>query len=307
MHSFPGFFRVPVYDVSVFIYNEIRRFDLMTRANAIAYSFFLALFPLVIFVFTLVPYFSDYILAFFGINTENFLEILQHEIQIIMPGKNGVGVLLFDTVKDLATKPQAGLLSIGFILALYFSSNGMLALMRGFDKKHFRSFKNRNSWKKYLIAIMLTGLLGLLMISSVILITLGQEIINLLSQYVDSANFNKFGLYVIRWIAILVVFYTGISLLYRYGASAKRKFAMFSPGATVATLLSILLSFAFSYYVDNYGRYHSIYGPIGTIIVLMIWIQLNSLILLIGFELNASISENRDLKKRIPEEHELTE
>jgi len=100
------------------------------------------------------------------------------------------------------------------------------------------------------------------------------------------------------------MFYTIISLIYRYGAAVRKKFHFFSPGATLATIFCILISIFFSFYVDNFSKYNELYGSFGTIIVTMIWIQLNSLILLIGFELNASIAINRDLKEVVEEEEE---
>lgn len=301
-HSLPGFFKVPIYDVLVFLFNEVRRFDLLTRANSIAFSFFLALFPSIIVIFTLVPYFADYILSFFNFTTQNFLDVLQNEIRQVLPGEKGVGTLLFDTISDLATTERAGLLSFGFALAIFFASNGMLSMMRSFEKSHLTTFKKRHPLKKRGIAILLTLQVGFLLIVSVFLIILGREIIGWLSEYIRGAGFSTVGIYIIRWVAILSLFYISIAIIYRYGAATYRKFSIFSPGATLATILSIISSVAFSFYVDNYGAYNRIYGPIGTIMVVMLWIQLNALVLLIGFELNASIAVNRDLKEELPDE-----
>lgn len=301
-HSFPGFFKVPLFDVLVFIYNEIRRFDLTTRANAIAFSFFLALFPFLIFILTLVPYFSDYILSFFGYNTDNFLQVLEVEIQQILPGEKGVGALIFTTISDLATKERFDLLSIGFILAIYFSSNGMLGMMRSFEKSYDRTFKKRSGIRKRLVAILLTVQLSLLMIASVLLVLLGRELFHWIDDQAGISGFSSFWLFLVRWITIILVVYTAVSILYRYGASTIRRFSMLSPGATLATLLIIIASVGFSFYVDNYANFNRLYGPISAIIIVMLWIQINSLILLMGFELNASIAINRDLKAAIEED-----
>lgn len=104
-----------------------------------------------------------------------------------------------------------------------------------------------------------------------------------------------------RWMATLSLVYFSIGVLYRFGASLSRKISIFSPGTTLATVLSVIASLGFSYYVNEFGRYDQLYGSIGAIMVFMLWIQLNALALLIGYELNASITGNRDLKKRIEE------
>ncbi len=299
-HSFPGFFKVPISDVAVFIYNEGQRRDLTTRANSMAFSFFLSLFPALIMLFTLLPLFQEYLLNYF-LEHENYYEVLNKEIQVILPGEAGRS--LFEFIQDITSNPRIGLLSFGFILALFFASNGMMTLMHSFDKSYLETtFKKRNGLKKRGIAILLTVQLGLLLLVSVIFIILGSLIITTISEVVKLDFFTKYSIYLVRWLVILALFYTGISIIYRYGAGMHRKFKFFTPGATLASLLSILSSVLFSFYVDNFASYNKFYGSIATVIVLMIWIQLNAFILLIGFELNASIAVNRDLKKRIAEE-----
>lgn len=301
-HSLPGFFQVPIYDVAIFVVNETKRFDLVSRANSIAFSFFLALFPTIIVIFTMVPYFSDYILSFFGFTTSHFLEVVQTEIKQVLPGEQGVGSQLYETIKALATKPRTDLLSIGFVLAIFFASNGMLAMMRSFDKSHLKAFKRRNFVQNRLIAILLTMVIGMLSISSVLLIILGRNMIDYVGGFVSSDTFSVIAVLLLRWLAILGLVYFGIGMIYRYGAATYRKFSLFSPGTTLATSLSVLSSLVFSFYVDNFGAYSKIYGPIGTIIVVMLWIQLNAFAILVGFELNASIAVNRNLKEEVVEE-----
>ncbi len=288
--SFPGFFGVPLYDVIVFLYNESKRITLSSRANSMAFSFFLSLFPAIIFLFTVATYLPLY---------DNFEHEINGYISLIMP--NDAGLELQSTIKELV-KPSSSFLSLGFVLAMYFSSNGMMAMMQGFEKTHVSVFQQRPGWKKRLIAIGLTLQLGLLLAGSVVLIILGDLIIN---WAVDLLNWNvttETTIEVFRWLVILALFYFSIALIYRYGAALRTRFKWITPGATLATLLSIITSVAFSFYVNSFGTYNKVYGSIGTIIVLMLWIQLNCLILQIGFELNASIAANRDLKLEIKEE-----
>ncbi|MFN7117097.1 MAG: YihY/virulence factor BrkB family protein [Saprospiraceae bacterium] len=300
-HSLPGFVGIPVFDVIDFLFEETRRFDLFTRANSIAYSFFISLFPSLMSLFTLLPYLRNYILRWFLPNEaeENFDIRLIQEIQEFLPGVAGVEIAKF--IEDLITNPRVGLLSLGFILAIFFASNGMMSMMLGFEKAYPRTFKKRTGLRKRLIAIFLTFQLGIFLIASVVFIILGNWLISILTDLVGLSRFTEISLYLVRWIIIIMLLGIVISIIYRYGVPTHRKFRLFSPGAILATVLSLLTSIGFSFYVDNFGNYNKLYGSFGTIIVTMLWIQLNSLVLLLGFELNASIAINRDLREQILE------
>lgn len=294
--SLPGFFQIPIYDVVIFLWNEIKRFDLGTRANSMAFSFFLALFPSLIFLYSLATHFPIY---------DNFKEEINNFIDQVM--KSEAGDLVKSSIPEIFD-PNSGVLSLGFILAIFFASNGMLAMMRSFEKSHLKkTFKKRSLVRKRLIAIGLTFLLGWLLIASVVLIMMGNFLINFLTDLIWLSDFTGILLHIFRWLVTLALIYSGISAIYRFGAATYVKFKFFTPGATLATVLSILTSVAFSYYASSYGRYDRFYGPAeGTIvgiIVLMLWIQINCFILLVGFELNASIAVNRNLNLAVEEEN----
>jgi len=307
VNSLPGFDGVPIFDVVIFVINELKRNDLFTRANSIAFSFFLALFPAIIVLFTLIPFISQYILSnFYHISVEEFINIMELQITSMLPSKEnpdgvaeGIGAYLVDTIKLLATQTNYGLLSFGFVLAAFFASNGMISMMRGFEKAHIDGFRDRNIFQTYGTAILLTFFIGFLAIASILFIVIGEKIIFWVGGYTEIEQVRTFGLFLIRWIAVIALVYLGIGLLYRYGAALKRKISIFSAGTTVAAVLSIIASLAFSFYVNTYGSYNRLYGPIGAIMALMLLIQLNALALLIGFELNASIASNLDLKEKL--------
>lgn len=299
--SLPGFFAVPVYDVIIFLLNEIRHFALVTRANSMAYSFFLSLFPSLIVLLTLLPFITDYFLAFIP-EGESLMQELEYQINLVMPGN--AGDMLFGTIQDITTRPQTALLSIGFLLAIFFASNGMMAMMRSFEKAHVQTFKKRPPFRKRMISIALTGLLGILLLASAVFLILGNYIIQWLSDFIRLDWFGSVSVSILRYVVIVLLFYSIIALIYRYAVPYKKRFAYFTPGATLATTLSILSSIAFSFYVENFNTYNKLYGSIGTIIVIMLWIQLNCFIILVGFELNASIAVNRDLKKERTEDRE---
>jgi membrane protein len=293
--SFPGFFKVPIWDVVSFSLKEFQRFDLMIRANAVSFSFFLALFPSLIALFTLTPFLKEYILGFLPLDY-SFEAYLQEEIQKIMPGN--AGDRLFNFIEDITSQPRIGLFSFGFLSAIFFASNGILALIRGFEKDEMPSFLQWNMFKKRMQAMLLTLIIGGLLIVSVILVILGNWFTDLLVLYIKVGKLFAFMLNMGRWIVIVSLFYSSISLIYRFGAATKKRFRFFTPGSALATLLCLGSSIVFSYYVNQFNTYNELYGSIGTIIVLMLWIQLNTLSILIGFELNAGILINMVVKNK---------
>lgn len=287
--SFPGFFGVSIYNVVKFFMQEIQRFDLFTRANSIAYSFFLSLFPSIIALFTLIPWLKSTFLHYLP-GGEHFDVYLQTEIQKIMPGD--AGDQLFGFIEDITNNPRIALLSVGFISAIYFGSNGILSLLRSFDKT-YEDFAKWNSWKMRWVAIVLAVQLSALLIASVVLVILGQSFVKMINNWLDLGSFVELSLNIIRWIVIISLYYVSIALIYRNGAAMIRRFKFFTPGAALASFLCLLSSVIFSMYVDMFNTYNRLYGSIGAIIVLMLWIQMNVMSILVGFELNASIVINK--------------
>lgn len=281
--SFIGFHGISVFEILTFINNERKNDHIITRTNAIAFNFFLALFPTLIFIIALLT----------TIPILKFEDLLNNFSDNILP--EPVKYFILDTFKGLAKIPRGGILSIGVILAIFFSSNGMLALIDGFEKSYPQTFRSRPYWKKRLIALELTFLVILLVIISAILIILSNTIMEFVF---DQLALNKYLVYTINFSKLIIAFlllYALIAFIYRYGPATRKKFSLFSPGANLATIGSILTSLGFSYFVNNFGTYNKIYGSIGAIIVLMIYIQINVFILLVGFELNTAIAVNRDL------------
>jgi membrane protein len=283
--SFAGFSGIPLYNVVLFILKELKRDDLFTRANSVAYSFFLALFPALIVVITFLPY----------VPIDDLVNNIKAYLDGFLPAD--AEDFIFGTLDDLTTIPRGGTLSIGAVLALFFSSNGMLELMNGFDKSYHITFKQRGFIRKRILALSLTLLLGFMIVIAGVLIVLGNTIIGYIVDWLEWSEAEKVGILVIKWTAVVVLIYTIISFIYKYGPALRKRSSFFSPGTTLASILTIVVSVGFSFFVNNFNTYNKIYGSISAIIVLMVWFQLLSTILLIGFELNASIAVQRDLRK----------
>lgn len=282
--ALPGFQDVPIYYVIRFIIQEVIKDNITTRANSVAFNFFLALFPFLIF---LLPLLAQMPWA------EVYLDLLRTSAKGVLP--QNAEEYIFGMINSIQTEGQFGWLTLGFFLSLFFSSNGMLGLMSGFDKSYEVTFKSRGFLKTRWVALLLTMLLCFLLIVSILFIIIGNRFISWIISYFELDETISLPFTMVKWMAVLILFYSVITSIYRYGPSMYKKVKIFSPGATLATFLSILTSMAFSAFINNFGRYNEIYGSIGALIVILLWLQLNSFILLTGFELNASIAVNRDL------------
>lgn len=293
----PGFEGVPLYDVTRFFYNQVKAVGLTERASAIAYNFIMAIPPSFLFLFTLIPN-----LPF--IRKKEILNQLSLLIKDIIPAE-GYNKTIINFIKEtFFDAPVFGLLSFGLLLALFFASNGMMGLMRSFNKDYI-GFKKRRGLHDRWIAIRLTTLIfGLVLGCLIILITQGAA----LRWLGLKSNFWLELIGYARWLVIIALIYYSIAFIYKYAPAVQKRWKLTSPGAILATFLCILASLGFSYFVNNFGEYNALYGSIGTIIVLMALIFINSLVLLIGFELNVSIKSLRAIaEKRDAEEKKIEE
>jgi len=282
--SLPLFDGVPLYDVALFFWRSIVDGSITTRASAIAFSFFMAFFPFVIFLFTLIPY----------IPINNFQEELFAMIQQIVPdGTFSAIEKTMDTIEDILFKKNAGWLSIGFFMALIFSTNGLASMMSAFDAT-IHSIHRRSWWSQRITAIYLLVILSVLLTVAIGMVTGGQELINYLNhKHIIRDDFMVLLLTISKWIITISLFFFAYSFLYYMAPAKKTKWRFISAGGTLTTVLSVLALFGFTYYIDNFNQYNQLYGSLGTLLIILFLMYLMSLILLIGFELNASIYQAR--------------
>jgi len=278
----PGFSPLPLYTVATFFFKEIGKESLVNKSSSLAYSFMLAIFPSIIFLFTLIPF----------IHIDGFQDKLLSLIELVLP--HNAFEAFETTLKDIIKNQNGGLLSFGFLSAIFFATNGVKNLMKAFNKASL-IIETRSWLKQRLIALILTMIIFL----SVVLCISAMVVSEILLNYIKTELHIKDSLAVYailftRWTLLTILYFITISILYRYGPSHAKKWKLFSAGSWLATILAFFTIWGFSYYINNFGSYNKVYGSIGTLIVVMIWLYLNSLILLIGFELNASV----DVSKR---------
>jgi len=286
---FKRFDNVSLYSIVKTLLSNLHKDEILDRANGVAFNFVLAIFPAVIFLFTLIPYVSIY---FPSITTDSIMEFLGVQLPPSMFD------VMESTVYDIISKQRGSLLSFGFILSVYLSTNGMIALMRAFNAC-YKTNENRGGFKTRLIATALTINLAVALMVAIALLIVGQLALDFLSANLNEAaliNIDQvtvYLLFVLRFLVIFIVFYLVISSMYYFGPAIHYNWRFFSIGSSVATFLILGVSYGFSYYITNFGTYNKIYGSIGALIALMIWIQLIAILLLAGYELNASIHDSR--------------
>lgn len=283
--SFYGFQGIPIYNITRFVIKEAQTDDISTRANSMAFSFFLALFPAIIFFFTLLPLFPI---------TVDYMSTIQTSIESFLPKE--ASTYINQIISDVVSIPRGGLFTLGFVLAMFFTSNGVAAMMKGFEKSYHDTFIQRTYFKRQWTAIKLTFLLGFFLFISLTTVVLGKVILSYTFEFLNIDAASRILLNIARWVIVIVAFHALVSSVFRYGAPTIKRFNYFSPGATVATVFTILLSLAFAAFINNFGAYNKIYGTIGGLIIVLVWIQFNCTILLIGYEINASIAVHKNLK-----------
>jgi membrane protein len=272
----PGFHGIPLFDVIRFFFLQARKTGFSERSASIAFNFVMTIPPTIIFLFTLLPYLPI---------PEDFVTEMFVLIRDIVPGEeNNEGLIRF--LSDILNNQRTALLSTGFVLAMFFSSNAVMGIMRSFNKNYI-GFKRRKSMHERWVAIRLTFILFILFFACVTALIMQGAVLRWLGVK------NSFWIAVInnfRWVVLICLIFFSISLIYRYAPAVHKRWKFINPGAILATFLMIVFAIGFSYWVNNFSNYNELYGSIGTVLILMILIYFNSLVLLIGFELNVSIN-----------------
>ena len=282
-----GLFGLSVWDVGTKFYLGLTQSSIDVRASAIAFNFFLAMFPAMIFFFTLIPY----------LPIENFSDNLMIFLSSLMP--DYAFETIESTIEDITTRRRGTLLSFGFIASIYFATSGFSTMISTFNETV--NATERRSWLTIqLTSILLILILTILVAITIILITFNQAIFDYLIVEFDLIPaVAEYAFLIMRWLITICFFYFSVSMLYYWAPTKKDRFHFFSPGATVATILGIILLLGFTFFINNFSTYNTLYGSIGTLIVLLVWIKITAFILIIGFELNAGIRSSQVEKSYI--------
>ncbi len=271
----PGFEGLSLYDLIEIYTIGIIKGTFSARASSISWSFFLSLFPFLLFLLNLIP-----IIQIDGFQ-ENFFEF----ITSALPNQSKQ---FFEGIYyDISSNPRTGLLSTVFVLSLFLMTNGVNAVFSGFEYSYHVTL-NRNFVKQYVVALGVSLIVASLLLITVI-VTLyfsylldNLEEMGVMNNTVFWLQFGKYGLF------MLMIFLVVATLFY-FGTTEGKMNRFFSPGAFMTTVLIMITTYLFGVYIDNFSNYNKLYGSIGAMLILMVYIWLNANLLLLGFELNASL------------------
>jgi len=276
----PGFEGLDLYSVMGFFISQVKNIGFSQRAAAISFNVLMALPAGLIFLCTLVPYLPS------AIQVEK--QLLTAVKDVLMDKKTYN--LMAGIIHDFFNTQRSGLLSFSALAAIFFSSNAMMGIMRTFDRSYFEERSSKFLAKRG-TAIKLTVLLVLFIICTVILISAQGPV---KTFFLKKLHINtptvRWIIQMSRWIILAILNFFTIATIYREAPAVKNRWRLASPGAILACFLTILTTVLFSFWVNEFGRFNEIYGSLGTVLILMNLLYINSLVLLIGFELNVSIT-----------------
>ncbi len=274
----PGLRGMDLYAFLRFFVVGLKHGKITSRASSIAYKFFIALVPAILFVLCFIPY----------VPIAGFQERLIALIQDVFPPE--IYGYIEQALMDVLTVQRLDLLSFGFLMALFFSVNGMHSVMRSFDDSYHKT-DNRSEITQYLISLLLVFIMAFLVILVIASISLGE---NFLQNLIESGILQKKSSFLLlkygKWLLLALFVFISIAIVYYLAPSHKKKFKGIIPGAMLSTILSLVVTLGLNYFISNLARFNEFFGSIGTLIVTLLWIYYNSIILLLGFEFNISIA-----------------
>lgn len=278
----PGLQGVTLKELFLGVVNELQNDNLIVRASSMSFFFFLAIFPTIIFFFSLIPY----------IPVENYDVVLLGYLFEVIP--IGVYDILETTIHDIVSIQRGGVTSLNFLLAFVFSSTGVTAMLNAFNKSD-DLYKKRSFLTKQFVSLKLISLVSAMFLVSISLVILGDKTIkSLLVRYELYNNFTYYLIVLGKYLLVFFAFFNVVALIYYYAPAVKEKFRYFSVGAVFTTFSLILLSSLLKVYFSLLSNFNQLYGSLGVFIVTMLFVYLNCIILLLGFEINHSILKNKD-------------
>lgn len=278
-----------LYDVGRIFLIQMQKDDIIERAGSMAFSYTLALFPMILFLLNLIPYLQD---IFPYITTQNILtftqEILPEEIYSQSEG----------TIMDIVSKPRQSMVSLGFFFALFASTQGVVSMMNSFNSV-YQTKDNRGFFQSRGIAVSIVFILALTVIFASLVMILGGIIIRRLDEMqVFNSGFMIFLFSSLKFLILLFMFYITTAFIFRFAPAVHDRWKFFSVGAKLAGLFITFGFYGFTFYLNNFASYNRLYGSIGTLIAVMLWLLITSIIIIVCFEVNVSLDLVEENKKR---------
>lgn len=278
----PGLEGVSFKQLIFGVIEELGNDNLIIRAASMSFFFFLAIFPTIIFFFSLIPY----------LPIDNFTPVLMGYLSEILP--KGAFEMLESTITDIINVQRSGVTSLNFLMAFIFSSTGVTSMLIAFDKSN-EKYKKRSFIKRQMVSLKLVSLISLMFLVSITLVVMGGKTIRAILTYFNLFNvYTYYIIVVLKYLLVSFAFFNVVAMIYYYGPAVKEKFKYFSAGAIFTTIALILLSNALKIYFSLLSNFNHLYGSLGIVIVSLLFVYLNCIILLLGFEINNSILIKKD-------------
>lgn len=275
----PGCSGVPMVQV----FKHLSDRDLWQGAKALAFSFLMALPPLLIFFFTLIPY-----MPIEGIQTE-----LLNQLALILPA--GLFERVSVTITDVMSHKHSSLLSIGFATSMILAANGIHGLLQSFNSVS-KSIEWRSLIHRYMLCLVLVVILSVLVVAILALLIGYKLLIQLMisQNFIAETKLSLFAFSLGRWLLLVFLTLLTLSLIYYIAPVKKQRINFLSIGSVISTLMIFGLSWAFQIYINNFNNYNILYGSIGTLLVLMLWVYANCVVILSGYAINIAIADARE-------------
>ncbi len=287
LRAFEG---LSLFDLVAMYVRGIIRGALSTRASAISFSLFMAIFPLLIFLLTLVPYVIPYV----SVGNSNFDAQFLNFMEGFLP--TATGDYFSEVYQQIKDQKQGGWLSSAFLISILLMTNGVNAIFGGFETSYHIDL-TRNFFKQYAYALMVGLILSLLLIfGAVVYVYFEFYVLGYLTDITARSSGlvlgegDIIGAQIGKVLFFILLTYLTTAILYYFGTAGGKQARFFSYGALMTTLLILLTSYLFGVYIDTFARYNELYGALSGLLILMVYIWLNSNILLLGFELNATLN-----------------
>lgn len=276
-----------VYDVGKVFIAQLQKDEIVERASAVAFNFTIAMFPLMLFLLNIIPYIQ---LFFPDVSTINILGFIQ---EIIPPT---IYIEAESTIMDIVSRPRQGMLSFGFFLALFLSTNGVVSMMNAFNAC-YKTRENRGFFTTRIIAVSVVIILVLDLCAAALVMIFGSQLLDLLiDQGIVTDAFAYYLVAFLRFLALLFLFMMATSFIFRFAPAVHDRWRFFSTGSITSSLLITAGFYMFSFYLTNFATYNRLYGSIGTMIAVMLWLLITSIIILIGFEVNVALDKVAEKK-----------
>ncbi len=288
-YFYAGKTKISFFDFVKFFWEGIRNESISIRASALSFKIFLSFFPALVFLVTLLPYISG----------KHFQDTFIQMLGSIMPEYSFKA--FESTITDVLYNPQFGLLSVFFVLVLFYSVSNMNSILSTFNKSFY--IVEKRSWlNKIFVSLIMTILFFTLIIVVLALISFNQNIILWLknNQFIQSTYYLQIIQYS-RWLLLFLMILFGLSIFYTITPAQKVKLRFITPGSFFASFFFIIISVVFNFVVNHFASYNKIYGVLGVVLVFFMWLYYNAVVILIGFEINTSIYIAPQIKKKSDE------